>query len=176
LHSHDPGRIGAYFHDNHTPIVAGVIVAAIGNEWVIAHPHGRIGTRALAVPIAGPSLYFLGNALYKKVVYGRFPRSHIVGLLLLGVLAPLGCCADLPMVGGPTLLIVVFATACNGCVQRSRSAHQRAAPGHWLVRHESGLRYCQSFKFAGKSRNARPIAASIRRWLSTRSPKEARTP
>lgn len=45
-----------------------------------------------ALMVAGPLIYLLGSALYKRVVYGRAPRSHLFGavaLLVLGLLLPL---------------------------------------------------------------------------------------
>jgi low temperature requirement protein LtrA len=37
-HSSDPSRIGAYFHSLHMVIDAGIIVSAVGNDLLIAHP------------------------------------------------------------------------------------------------------------------------------------------
>jgi len=44
----------------------------------------------IAVILAGPALYLLGNALFKWVSNDRRlpPLSHLAGLLLLAVLAP----------------------------------------------------------------------------------------
>jgi low temperature requirement protein LtrA len=87
VHSRDPGRIGAYFCYVHAIIIAGIIVSAVGDDLLIGHPTDLAGITRAAEMIAGPALYLLGNALYKKVVYGRVPPSHIVGLTALVVLA-----------------------------------------------------------------------------------------
>lgn len=109
--SSDPGRLGVQFVYAHVVLVAGIIVWAVGNELVIAHPDGRMEDKYVAVLIAGPALYLLGNATFKTIVFGRFPLSHLVGLLLLAVLAPLAYQTDLLMVGGlTTLLLIVVAT------------------------------------------------------------------
>ncbi len=61
--------------------------------------------------IGGPLLYLAGNAAYKHIVYGRLPLSHLVGALLLLVLAPLALRADRLMVGRlATLIMIVVAT------------------------------------------------------------------
>lgn len=36
--------------------------------------------------VAGPLIYLLGSALYKRVVYGHAPRSHLLGAVALLVL------------------------------------------------------------------------------------------
>ncbi|WP_448950331.1 low temperature requirement protein A [Labrys neptuniae] len=86
--SDDPGRIGAYFHYVHAILIAGIIVCAVGNDLVLAHP-GEAPPWAHAVTlVAGPVIYLIGSAIYKKVVYGRIPRSHLLGaILLLALLA-----------------------------------------------------------------------------------------
>jgi len=61
------------------------------------------------VLVGGPLIYLLGNALYKKIVYGWVPPSHIAGLTLLVLLFPLAFATDRLMVGGlaSAVLIVV---------------------------------------------------------------------
>ena len=65
---------------------------------------------AAAALIGGPALYLAGNGIYKTVVYGRF-LSHVVGLLLLAVLAPIAFVTDNLMVGGLTTLIMILVAA-----------------------------------------------------------------
>ncbi|ANM80283.1 bacterial low temperature requirement A family protein [Serratia marcescens] len=84
----NPGQLGAYFHYVHVALVGAIIVCAVANELVIAHPDGRIQHATAAVLLLGPAIYLFANALYKRLVYRRFPLSHLVGLLALAVLAP----------------------------------------------------------------------------------------
>jgi len=107
VHSPDPGRIGAYFHYVHVIMVAGVIVSAVAYTLMITHPAQRVSNATMAVLIAGPGLYLLGNALYKKVIYGRFPLSHITGLVLLAAMAPISLLTDILMAGGLTTVLIV---------------------------------------------------------------------
>lgn len=84
--SADPGRIGAYFHYAHVILVAGIIVTAVGHDLVLGHPHDRPATAQLVALFAGPAIYLLGSAVYKKVVYGVLPMSHVTGAFaLLGI-------------------------------------------------------------------------------------------
>jgi low temperature requirement protein LtrA len=104
--SSDPGRIGAYFHYVHVIIVAGIIVTAVGNDLLIAHPFAAAELRLIAAMIAGPALYLVGNALYKKVVYGRIPRSHAVGIMALVVATAFSPLTNLLALGSLMTLIL----------------------------------------------------------------------
>jgi low temperature requirement protein LtrA len=109
-HSHDPGRLGVQFVYAHVVLVAGVIVSAVGNELVIDHPHGPVSATHVAVLVGGPMLYLLGNAIFKGIVFGRLPLSHLVGLSGLVMLTPLAYLTDLLVLSGlTTLLLIVVA-------------------------------------------------------------------
>ncbi|HEX6091698.1 MAG TPA: low temperature requirement protein A [Dongiaceae bacterium] len=83
-HSSDPGRLARLAYTYlHLPLVAGIIVAAVADELVLAHPGGHAGIGALAVTVGSAALYLLGNALFKRTIYGRLPLSHLAGLALL---------------------------------------------------------------------------------------------
>lgn len=105
--SDDPGRIGAYFHYVHAILIAGVIVTAVGNDLVLAHPHAHPTTAQIAVLLAGPAIYLLGGAIYKRVVYGVLPRSHLAGALILLALVPVAFAADMLVMGWLTTLVVL---------------------------------------------------------------------
>lgn len=87
-HADDPGRLArlAYTY-MHLPIIAGVIVCAVADELVLAHPVGPSDARLMIAAVGGPALYLIGNALFKRTIYGFLPLSHHVGLALLLALA-----------------------------------------------------------------------------------------
>jgi low temperature requirement protein LtrA len=72
----------------HIAIVAGIIVVAVGDELVLAHPTGHADTKMVAAVIGGPLLYLLGNFLFKSTVAEHRPLSHLVGLMLYVLLLP----------------------------------------------------------------------------------------
>lgn len=89
--SADPGRIGAYFHYVHALLIAGIIATAVGNDLVMDEPDAAVTGPYATMLVAGPLIYLLGSALYKRAVYARLPRSHLVGaaaLVVLGMLLP----------------------------------------------------------------------------------------
>ncbi len=125
VRSPDPGRIGAYFHYIHVTLIAGIIVAAVGNELFIAHPDLPVDTAALSVLIGGPLLYLAGDAAYARIVYGRLPRSHLAGMLALAVLALTLTAMDTRrgdrlLVGGLVALVLTMVALWQGCLRRTR--------------------------------------------------------
>lgn len=107
--SADPGRIGAYFHYIHAILVAGVIGSAVGNDLVLAHPQGGMGTAQLLALVGGPATFLLGCTVYKRVVYGRFPLSHVIAVLALLALIPLGYATQLVVMGWLTTGVLLVA-------------------------------------------------------------------
>jgi low temperature requirement protein LtrA len=81
----DPGKIAVISYSFiHIAIVAGIIVSAVADEIVLAHPE-HVDSAAIATLIGGPALFLVGCTLFKWVSYDRRtpPLSHCVGLLVL---------------------------------------------------------------------------------------------
>jgi low temperature requirement protein LtrA len=107
--SADPGRIGAYFHYAHVILVAGIIVTAVGHDLVMGHPHDRPAAAQLVALLAGPAIYLLGSAVYKKVVYGVVPMSHVTGALVMLGIGLTVQDASLLVTGGLTTIVLLAA-------------------------------------------------------------------
>jgi low temperature requirement protein LtrA len=88
-HSSDPGRLArnAYTY-LHLPIVAGIVVTAVGDEVLLAHPEGHADHKAILSMIGGPLLFLIGVLLFKQSVRGRWQLSHLAGIAALLALAP----------------------------------------------------------------------------------------
>ena len=91
-HSATPGRIARMaFTYAHIPIVAGIILSAVAEEFALAHPHGHVDFKTASAIIGGPVVFLLGNVWFKAAIRGRSPLSHLVGigaLLALSLVAP----------------------------------------------------------------------------------------
>jgi low temperature requirement protein LtrA len=127
-HSDDPGRIGAYFHYVHVLIVGGVIVCAVGHELVVAHPHGHVDVGALAVMLGGVALYLAGNALFKRLVNGRWALSHGVALALLLLCGLFAGHLDMLSLAALTTALLVGVAAWDGCTRRAGAHRFDASP------------------------------------------------
>jgi len=86
----DPGRVArAVYTYFHIPIIAGIVVCAVADEISIAQPDGHVGLADAMVVLGGPALYLAGNVFFKRASAQYYPLSHLVGLGLLVLLAPI---------------------------------------------------------------------------------------
>lgn len=88
-----PGLVGRQaFTYWHIPIVAGIVVLAVADEMVLAHPRYPLHLDLLAVIIGGTALFIAGLAGFKRISSGNpwFPASHMYGLYALVPLAAWG--------------------------------------------------------------------------------------
>jgi low temperature requirement protein LtrA len=74
----------------HVVFVAGIIVSAVGDEIVIAHPSEPLSNPEVAAVVAGPAIYLLAHALFRLRLTGTVSRKRLAGAagcLLTGVVA-----------------------------------------------------------------------------------------
>ncbi|MFD2184308.1 low temperature requirement protein A [Rhodoplanes azumiensis] len=107
----DPGRLArvAYTYVHLLP-VAGIIVSAVSDELVLAHPTGPANVETVAAVIGGNALFLLGNLLFKRILFGRPALSHMIGLGLLALLAPAAVLmSPLALAAAGNLVLIVVA-------------------------------------------------------------------
>ncbi|MFN8617903.1 MAG: low temperature requirement protein A [Dehalococcoidia bacterium] len=118
-HSEEPGGLArlayTYFH---LPMVAGIIVAAVGDEIVLAHPRGGADLSTALAIVGGPALFLVGYSLFKRAVLGRFFAVHLVALAaLIALFLSRPAASPVVLTIGTTLVLVALAA-------RSRKAHR----------------------------------------------------
>ncbi|MEA3184477.1 MAG: hypothetical protein QOJ74_954 [Ilumatobacteraceae bacterium] len=120
--SQTPGRLGrsAYTYW-HLPMVAGIIVTAVGNELVIAHPGGEstTATATTLTVVGGPLLFLSGHALFKRTVFGHLSTQRVVAVAVLVALVPVG-------LNGPPLLLASLVLTIVGGVAIADAALNRS--------------------------------------------------
>lgn len=88
-HSEQTGKLARLAYTYlHLPIVAGIVVSAVGDELLLAHPDGHSDMKAVLSMIGGPLLFLVGTILFKRSIRGIFQLSHLVGIGLLVALIP----------------------------------------------------------------------------------------
>ncbi len=106
--SADPGRyaraVYTYFH---IPIIAGIVVGAVGDELMIAHPAGHLELPAAIALLGGPALYLLGNVFFKRASAKYYPLSHLAGLGMLALLAPFALLMTPLALGTATTVVLI---------------------------------------------------------------------
>ena len=88
-HADDPGRIArlAYTYI-HLFLVAGIVVAAVADEFVLAHPLGHSDAKTVITVLGSTALYLIGNMLFKWAIVGRLRMSHLVAIGVLAAITP----------------------------------------------------------------------------------------
>jgi low temperature requirement protein LtrA len=82
------GRMGRDLSYLYVLLVAGIIVAAVGNALVIAHPGERLHGAELTALAAGPVLYLLGSVALKiRVLQVRWERRFGAAVLVAAATA-----------------------------------------------------------------------------------------
>jgi low temperature requirement protein LtrA len=100
-HGRDRVRLAleAYTY-GHFPIVAGVVLAALGVEGVLAHADGSapLGAFYAAALFGGVALYLAGHLLFKQRMHGTLSLPRLAALPAAIVLPPLVGLAGLVLI------------------------------------------------------------------------------
>jgi len=96
----------------HVVIVLGVIVAAVGDELVIAHPAEVLPGEEVAAVVAGPAVYLFALSLFRLRMAGTLGASRPLGALACVALGALGAVAPalvlLAAVVGVLVCVIVY--------------------------------------------------------------------
>jgi low temperature requirement protein LtrA len=90
----------------HAAIVAGIVLSAVGDELVIAHPTEELPWDELAVVVAGPALYLLAHVAMRLRMAGSLSGKRLSGAL--ACLAVGGIGPYLPALAVAALLVCVL--------------------------------------------------------------------
>lgn len=109
-HSDNPGRKARLIYTyQHILVVAGIILVAVANEIVLAHPvdHQVTPVEAAAI-LGGPFLFLAGNAMITYTTRNTIPTMRLLGLAVLVALFPLAKRFDpLPLGIIATVVLIV---------------------------------------------------------------------
>ena len=113
----------------HVVIVAGIVLTAIGDELVIAHPLDELPRDELAVVVAGPALYLVAHALFRLRVAGSIAWKRLAGAvacLLLG--GAVGAVAPALAVAAVLVAVLVGVIAAEQVAALRRTARGEPSP------------------------------------------------
>jgi low temperature requirement protein LtrA len=94
----------------HVVMVAGIIVAAAGDELVISHPGESLPGSELAVVVAGPALYLAAHAVFRLRLGGGASAPFLLGAAACLAVAAVGSFAP-ALVAAALLLVVLIAVS-----------------------------------------------------------------
>lgn len=108
-HSADPGGMARLkYNYPHVPIVAGIILGAVADEFILKDPLAPVQPLQMAAILGGPALFLIGNTLFKRFDAPHLPLSHLVGLLSLAALLPLYTILPLLAMAGLAALVLII--------------------------------------------------------------------
>jgi low temperature requirement protein LtrA len=110
----------------HAVLVAGIIVAAVGNELVIAHPREQLPTAELVAVVAGPVIYLSGHLLFRLRMAGSVSRKRLGAAIACVAVGLLGLVV--PALAVATLLVAVLAVLIGAEHAASRRRRSRGEP------------------------------------------------
>jgi low temperature requirement protein LtrA len=122
--SDDPGRLArvAYTYI-HLFIVAGIIVTAVGDEFMLAHPQGHADASMAAAIIGGPVLYLIGTLFFRRAITGRLPKVQVMALIAMLVIFTAASFVS-PLILGlaTTLVLCLLAFAEKGVAEETKES------------------------------------------------------
>jgi low temperature requirement protein LtrA len=108
----------------HVVLVAGIIVSAVGDELVIAHPSRALPDAEVAAVVAGPAIYLLAHVLFRLRLTGTVSWRRLTGAA--------ACVAAGVVAGGAdalVLAVIVLLVLIGVIAAETRAAARRAARG-----------------------------------------------
>ena len=122
--SEDAGRLARDGYTYlHIPIIAGIIVSAVGDEIVIVHPGAVLHTPELIALVAGPVLYLLGHLLFRLRMAHSVSNKRVVAMIAIVLCYPVGLVAPALLVASliaAVLVVLVVAETISGMRRRAR--------------------------------------------------------
>jgi low temperature requirement protein LtrA len=112
----------------HVVMIAGVIVSAVGDELVIAHPLDRLPAEQLATVAGGPALYLVGHALFRLRMAGSIAWKRLGGAVACIAVGGTGAFAPGLVVAALLVAVLVGVILVEQVAQRRRSARGEPSP------------------------------------------------
>jgi len=107
----------------HLLLIIAIVLVAVADEFVLAHPLGHTGIGTMVAMIGGTALYLIANILFKRLVFNSHPRSHYIGLALLTILCVAASHVPPVAVAVATTLILVLVAIQETVVVMRKNSH-----------------------------------------------------
>jgi low temperature requirement protein LtrA len=112
----------------HVVMVAGVIVAAVGDDLAIAHPTETLGTAEVVAIVAGPAIYLLAHAVFRLRMAGTVSVKRLAGAAACAVAGLAGSFAPGLVLQAVIVAILAAVIASERIAGRRRAARGEPSP------------------------------------------------
>lgn len=106
----------------HALIIAGIVLTAIGDELVIAHPTEELPTNQLIAVVAGPAIYLLAQAALRLRMTGQLSPRRLTGAAACVAVGFIGTATTALAVAGMLLAVLLGVIVADQIVSRRRGA------------------------------------------------------
>jgi low temperature requirement protein LtrA len=97
----------------HVMIVAGILVSAVGDELVIAHPTAELTNAQLAAVVCGPALYLLAHVALRLRITQKISGRRLAGAIACLAVGAIGTAAPALVVAGLLVGVLVAVIAAD---------------------------------------------------------------
>ena len=112
----------------HAGIVAGIVLAAVGDELVIAHPTEQLPHDELAVVVAGPALYLLAHVAMRLRMAGTVSARRLGGAVACLAVGLVGLVVPALAVSALLVTVLVGVIALERVAEARREARGAPSP------------------------------------------------
>ena len=112
----------------HVVMVAGVIVSAVGDELVIAHPTDELPGPEVAAVVLGPAIYLLGHALFRLRMAGSLSWKRLGGAVGCAALGAVGTSIPALVLAALVVGVLVAVIAAERVAAARRAARGEPSP------------------------------------------------
>jgi low temperature requirement protein LtrA len=112
----------------HVVIVAGILLSAVGDELVIAHPTEELPDAELAAVVSGPALYLLAHVALRLRMTGTMGGRRLAGALACLAVGAIGAFASALVVAASLLAVLVAVIVGDYVAAARRRARGEPSP------------------------------------------------
>ena len=112
----------------HVVLVAGIIVSAVGDELIIAHPSEPLTAPQVAAVVAGPAIYLVAHALFRLRLTGTLSGRRLAGAAACALAGVIAADADAIVVGAIVLAVLVAVIGSEQHAAARRARHGEPSP------------------------------------------------
>ena len=123
------GRARDIYTYGHVVIVAGVILTAVGDELIIAHPFDPLESAARTVVVAGPVLFLLAQLALQLRVTRRAGYSRPAAIVACMALGLFGGSLPALLVGAAQVVVLIVVALLDEACRVLKPAHPCFGPG-----------------------------------------------
>ncbi len=129
--SRDPGRIARLVYTYiHLLLVGGIILSAVGDEFVLAHPVGHTEWPTAIAVVGGPLLFVAGTWTFKWAIVGHPPLSPLFAMVTLA-----GLLAVAPLLAPVVLMALATVVLIASAMWEARTASSCPVPAPSVASH-----------------------------------------